>query len=384
MFFSFLKHHLAILLKSLSNLFSFIESFIESLFPAGTTTIDSTKTNDNMSLYQFDTLSSCYGQGGRPGLDSSNNGINGPLGSGLAAADYYSSQAYANSYAAVTSGTASSSSSSSSYPGYLTQNGDHHAHHSHLSSHHTHHSGMNAYSAQNSQTSSHAGSSSGSSTSIVQSSPSFPHQTQYRDYSPPESVPSSHPDNGLVSSLSDCAVMTSLPGSTPGTTTVSPTPVSPQLTYLEPSRRNQVAWNGGVSLTPFGTPDVASMTSSFSDISCSQLNGSPYHHYSPHHLASQLHHPHHHHPHHHSHLHHGRSGNGAPSAPVVVHKWMQIKRNVPKPGKNSSSVLSSHHYSPVLTLEDKQIIVFVIVKIVSICRRNKCLFESQCVIPSIG
>lgn len=133
------------------------------------------------------------------------------------------------------------------------------------------------------------------------------HNSQYRDFSP-DSVPSSHPD--IVSPLSDCAVMRS-GGSVPSAS---------QYPYLEPtllSRRN-----GNLS---YGDPSAF-------DLSCSQLNGSAYH--LNHHLASHLHvSQHHHHQ-------NGRSGGNSvtAAAPVPTYKWMQVKRNVPKPGKHWTRV----------------------------------------------
>lgn len=139
------------------------------------------------------------------------------------------------------------------------------------------------------------------------------HNSQYRDFSP-DSVPSSHPDP-----LSDCAVMRSsgVPGSVQNAS---------QYPYLEPtllSRRN-----GNLS---YGDPSAF-------DLSCSQLNGSAY---LNHHLASHLHaSQHHHHP-------NGRSaGNSVTAAaPVPTYKWMQVKRNVPKPGEycHVSHTISARH-----------------------------------------
>ena len=141
------------------------------------------------------------------------------------------------------------------------------------------------------------------------------HNSQYRDFSP-DSVPSSHPDP-----LSDCAVMRSgVPGSVQSAS---------QYPYLEPtllSRRN-----GNLS---YGDPSAF-------DLSCSQLNGSPYH--LNHHLASHLHvSQHHHHP-------NGRTGGNSVTAvnPVPTYKWMQVKRNVPKPGKYCRSRVS-HNQRPSL------------------------------------
>lgn len=123
---------------------------------------------------------------------------------------------------------------------------------------------------------------------------------QYRDFSP-DSVPSGH---DMVSALTDCAVMRS-----------AGQPTS-QYPYLEPSllsRRN------GNHPSHLAYADAAA----FTEMSCSQLNGS----YHLNHLTSHLHHP----PHHH----HGRPGQNPVStaAPVPTYKWMQVKRNVPKPGE---------------------------------------------------
>ena len=125
--------------------------------------------------------------------------------------------------------------------------------------------------------------------------------------SPPDCTSSAHQD--MVSSLSDCVVMRS--GSVQG---------SGQYPYLEPSlltRRNG-------SLAGYADP-----TSPFTitDLSCSQLNGSPYH-LSHHHLASHLHNSHHR---------PGVPGNSVgATAPVPTYKWMQVKRNAPKQGMSLS------------------------------------------------
>lgn len=127
------------------------------------------------------------------------------------------------------------------------------------------------------------------------------HYTQYRDFSSStDSVPSSHPDMAL----SDCSIMRS--GSVQ---------TSSQYPYLEPSLLSRR--NGYSDTSPF-------------DISCSQLNSTPYHHLNHHTLSL--------HPHTQSHHanHHSRSvlpgSNGGSVAPPVTYKWMQVKRNVPKPG----------------------------------------------------
>ena len=128
--------------------------------------------------------------------------------------------------------------------------------------------------------------------------------TQYRDFSP-DSVPSSHSDL-----LSDCAVMRSA-GSVPNAS---------QYPYLEPtllSRRN-------------GSLSYADPSTAF-DISCSQLNGSTAYHLN-HHLASHLHVTQHHHS-------SSRvAGHSTAPAPVPTYKWMQVKRNVPKPGESCPSI----------------------------------------------
>ena len=284
-------------------------------------------SSEQMSSYQFvNSLTSCYGQSRPGGLDASNSAS---AGIGNMSSDYYSSQAAYNS-------CYGSTASPASYAGYLSQNGDHHSHHhSHHSLSHSH-PGLDAYSSPSPVTGQQQHQQTSSSSSLPSSS------SQYREYSS-ESVPSSHhPDL-----LSDCAVIRGQagvvvpPGSTVNLTnntiSTSPTTVSPQYTYLEPSNlmsKRQKEWPG-TGISPYSS-DV-SLTPSFSDITCSQLNGSPYH-FNPHHLASQLH--HHHQPHHHSHLHHHhpRGGLNAPGsvvAPVTTYKWMQVKRNVPKPGMSS-------------------------------------------------
>lgn len=127
------------------------------------------------------------------------------------------------------------------------------------------------------------------------------HYTQYRDFSSStDSVPSSHPEMAL----SDCSIMRS--GSVQ---------TSSQYPYLEPtllSRRN-----GYSDTSPF-------------DISCSQLNSTPYHHLN-HHTLTLHSHPQSHHANHHSRSVLPGSNGGSVSTPVT-YKWMQVKRNVPKPG----------------------------------------------------
>ena len=147
--------------------------------------------------------------------------------------------------------------------------------------------------------------------------------TQYRDFTGESvTVPSGHPD--MVSALNDCAVMR----------TVSAPPGSGQYTYLDPtllSRRNGTMSHHHSALGAY-TSDAPT----FSDMSCGQLNGSPYH---LNHLSSHLHHsPHHHHHHHHHHVSGTRTGvsgvsSVAAASPMPTYKWMQVKRNVPKPGK---------------------------------------------------
>lgn len=123
---------------------------------------------------------------------------------------------------------------------------------------------------------------------------------------------------------------------------------------------------GGGSASPYGL-DVGGLgVSAYADMSCGALNGGTYH---PHHVPSGPH-PHHHlgggHHHHHlSHLqgtqpHHHQQQHQPPpqhaspnsrgnlsntnaglltsAAPVTQYKWMQVKRNIPKPGKSSALV----------------------------------------------
>ncbi|KAI1290413.1 Homeobox -like protein [Halotydeus destructor] len=200
--------------------------------------------------------------------------------------------------------------------------------------------------------------------------PGYP---QYRDYSP-ESVPSGH---DMVSALTDCAVMRAAAvgavaaASSGGS--VQPSTTSGQYPYLEPSllSRRPGATNGSVAghhhpsaahhgHHPHHHPSLAyEQAFAAAEMSaCSQLNGNPYH---LNHLSSHLHHSvsnHPHHGHHGGHLsHHGGRG-GAPgglsgphsavaaAAPVPTYKWMQVKRNVPKPvtpqfGYNGQTMLGS-------------------------------------------
>lgn len=135
------------------------------------------------------------------------------------------------------------------------------------------------------------------------------HNSQYREFSS-DSVPSSHTD---ISALSDCAVMrSSVPGSVPS---------AAQYPYLEPAL---------LSRRSYGEP------SAFDISGCTQLNGSTYH--LPH-IASHLQHHHHHH-----HLTNGRTNSVTAAAnPVPTYKWMQVKRNVPKPRKYCCLVSAGRH-----------------------------------------
>lgn len=253
-----------------------------------------------MSEYQFvDSLTSCFGQRG----DGS-----------VLSADYYSPQAYNTScyggtnVAPIQTGPGSVSPVTASYPdpaGYLQQNGTDHPHHPHA----THH-GLNptaAYSGQSNRLSSHHQATVPQvppplSTSTGHPQSSYPH-AQYREFSS-ENVTPGHQE--MVSALSDCAVMR--------TAASVQAASSSQYPYLEPSLLSRR--NGNIH---------SSYGDSFPDIS-SQINGStnPYH--LNHHLASHI----HHHQHHQSRT----SGNSiTAAAPVPTYKWMQVKRNVPKPGK---------------------------------------------------
>ncbi|RWS28165.1 homeobox protein Hox-B1b-like protein [Leptotrombidium deliense] len=142
---------------------------------------------------------------------------------------------------------------------------------------------------------------------------------QYREYGNENvSVTSVHQE--MVNALTDCAVMRTVANSGPAPT---------QYSYLDPnllSRRNGSTTHHA-ALGTYNTDPTA-----FTEMSCSQLNGTAYH---LNHIASHLHHSPHHHHHHH--------GGGRPAitgvspvsaaAPVPTYKWMQVKRNVPKPGE---------------------------------------------------
>lgn len=137
---------------------------------------------------------------------------------------------------------------------------------------------------------------------------------QYRDFSDGGQL-AAHPDMvSAVSALSDCAVRTSVSGQVGNGGQY----------YLDPSllsRRN------GTSTHQALHSYVDS--SSFTDMTCNQLNGSPYH---LNHL-SHLHHPPHHHHHHHGGARHAGGNSVIAAAPVPQYKWMQVKRNIPKPGE---------------------------------------------------
>lgn len=97
--------------------------------------------------------------------------------------------------------------------------------------------------------------------------------------------------------------------------------------------------NAAALSSPYADP-----SGHYSDLACNQLNGTTYHHHLNHltnHLQSTHHPHHHHHPSHHHHHHHHTSqarntnqnanSNLLTTAPVPQYKWMQVKRNIPKP-----------------------------------------------------
>lgn len=154
------------------------------------------------------------------------------------------------------------------------------------------------------------------------------HVDHYSSDSP--QVPSVHAD--MISALSDCAVMR----------TVSAQAVTSQYTYLDSpllNRRNNNATLHHSSLGAYTTEGGPT----FTDMNCGPLNGSPY----LNHLTTHLHHPAHHHHHHHPHSHQHTGGPvqqnmhsvGPIGSPNSVghpnYKWMQVKRNVPKPASKS-------------------------------------------------
>lgn len=158
--------------------------------------------------------------------------------------------------------------------------------------------------------------------SVTQTHQSYPHQ--YRDFS--------HSDGGqlssgqdMISALSDCAVRTGITG--------GPTPTPQYPTYLDAgllTRRNGSAAHHQTGLHSGHYTDATQ----FADMTCSQLNGGAYH---LNHLTSHLHHSPHHHHHHHHHptTRHGPSQANSviAAAPVPQYKWMQVKRNIPKPNR---------------------------------------------------
>ena len=246
-----------------------------------------------MSEYQFvDSLTSCFGQRG----DGS-----------VLSADYYNPQAYNSCYGAtnvtaVQAGPGSASPVTTSYsdPGYIPQNGGDH--------HHATHHGLNsaAYSVaaaavcsgQSNRLSHHQTPSQVPPPLSTSGHQSYPH-SQYREFSS-ENIPAGHHQD-MVSALSDCAMRTAAAAQAP----------SSQYPYLEPSLLSRR--NGNISSYGDSFPDITA---------CSQINGSTQYHLN-HHLASHLHH------------HQSRTpGNSiTAAAPVPTYKWMQVKRNVPKPGK---------------------------------------------------
>jgi hypothetical protein len=159
--------------------------------------------------------------------------------------------------------------------------------------------------------------------SVTSNHQSYPHQ--YRDFTHSDGGQLSGGHQDMISALSDCAVVrTSITG---GQTS---TPQYP--TYIDAgllSRRNGSAGHHQTALHSGHYTDA----SQFAEMTCSQLNGSAYH---LNHLASHLHHsPHHHHHHHHTNTRHGPSQANSviAAAPVPQYKWMQVKRNIPKPNR---------------------------------------------------
>lgn len=244
----------------------------------------------------------------------------------------------------------------------------------------------NASSPQLSSGSSSA--SSGSSTTAVTGNSLYPfNKCDSYDPSPP-SPPSSGPNSGgsaslkcephdMLTSLGDCGLGGRGPNGYASyfdSSNLLPSRSSRNATPLGQHHPMQHLSNGLVNggsgnTSPYGL-DVGGLgVNPYVDMSCGPLNGNAYH---PHHVSAAPH-PHHHlgggHHHHLNHLqssqqhqqqhaspnsrgnlNNANSGSLLTSAaPVTQYKWMQVKRNIPKPGKClvvSKELFSrSHHLS---------------------------------------
>lgn len=161
------------------------------------------------------------------------------------------------------------------------------------------------------------------------------HQTyshQYRDFPHTEAGQLSSGHQEMLSALSDCAVRTGISG--------GPTASSQYPTYLDASLLR--ARNGSSAHQTGLHSGHYSEAQQFADMTCSQLNGSAYH---LNHLASHLH-PAHHHHHHSANTRHGPSQSNSviAAAPVPQYKWMQVKRNIPKPNSECQLLKSFDLY----------------------------------------
>ncbi|XP_054162287.1 homeobox protein Hox-A1-like [Oppia nitens] len=159
--------------------------------------------------------------------------------------------------------------------------------------------------------------------SVTPTHQSYTHQ--YRDFSHTDGPQLSSGHQDMLTALSDCAVRTGISG--------TPTTTPQYSTYLDTSllsRRN----SNSVHQTSIHSAHYGD-AQPFADMTCGQLNGTAYH---LNHLASHLHHsPHHtHHPHHHSASTRQSQNNSISAAPVPQYKWMQVKRNIPKPNLNKA------------------------------------------------
>lgn len=152
---------------------------------------------------------------------------------------------------------------------------------------------------------------------------------QYRDFTHSESthLTSGHQEMIFkeVPVLSDCAAVR------PGVN-CPPVSTGQYPSYLDSNllaRRSGGSLNQTALHSTYSDPTSPSIDYKF-DVTCNQLNGNPYH--LNHHLASHLHHSQHH-LHHYSHASVRQQGNNSviSAAPVPQYKWMQVKRNVPKP-----------------------------------------------------
>ena len=205
-----------------------------------------------MSLYGFETMSSCYGQG-RHGIGDSNS------------SDYYSNQA---AYAASNPVNYGSTVTPAVTYGYLNQNGEVHPHHPAHQTYH-HHRQYHHLSSPTSQTGYPALQSTLTGGQNTQSDYSMKHepysafsQSDFKHFSP--TLPSAHPD--MVSTLPVCA------SSYPTTTTQYTYHEYKSMEALPPTPPNSEPGSPGSTHVPHTTSTMTS--SSASILSCTSSSSS--------------------------------------------------------------------------------------------------------------